>query len=153
MKMGGTIKDFIKLNYRGTDVLYLPVTQLDLISKYISPKDTDKAIKLNKLGTDEWKKTQKRVKAAVRDMAAELTKIYSTRMNSEGYAFSPDMDMQNDFERRFEFEETDDQLSAIADTKADMESTKIMDRLICGDVGYGKTEIAIRAAFKAVSEA
>ena len=120
MKMGGTINDFIKLNYRGTDVLYLPVTQLDLISKYISPKDTDKAIKLNKLGTDEWKKTQKRVKAAVKDMAAELTKIYSTRINSEGFAFSPDMDMQNDFERRFEFEETDDQIEAVNEIKRDM---------------------------------
>ena len=152
MKMGGTIKDFIKLNYRGTDVLYLPVTQLDLISKYISPKDTDKAIKLNKLGTDEWKKTQKRVKAAVRDMAAELTKLYSARMNAEGFAFSPDMDMQNDFERRFEFEETDDQLEAINEIKRDMERRSPMDRLLCGDVGFGKTEVALRAAFKCIAD-
>lgn len=152
MKMGGTVKDFIKLNYRGTDVLYLPVTQLDLISKYISPKDTDKAIKLNKLGTDEWKKTQKRVKAAVKDMAAELTKLYSARINSEGYAFSPDMDMQNDFERRFEFEETDDQLDAVNEIKKDMERHSPMDRLLCGDVGFGKTEVALRAAFKCIAD-
>ena len=152
MKMGGTIKDFIKLNYRGTDVLYLPVTQLDLISKYISPKDTDKAIKLNKLGTDEWKKTQKRVKAAVKDMAAELTKLYSARINSKGYAFSPDMDMQNDFERRFEFEETEDQLDAVNEIKKDMERPSPMDRLLCGDVGFGKTEVALRAAFKCIAD-
>ncbi|MBO5937297.1 MAG: transcription-repair coupling factor [Clostridia bacterium] len=152
MKMGGTIKDFIKLNYRGSDVLYLPVTQLDLISKYISPKDTDKAIKLNKLGTDEWKKTQKRVKAAVKDMAAELTKIYSTRINSPGYSFSCDMDMQNDFERRFEFEETDDQLEAVNEIKRDMERPSPMDRLLCGDVGFGKTEVALRAAFKCIAD-
>ena len=152
MKMGGTVKDFIKLNYRGTDVLYLPVTQLDLISKYISPKDTDKAIKLNKLGTDEWKKTQKRVKAAVKDMAAELTKLYSARINSEGFAFSPDMDMQNDFERRFEFEETDDQLEAVNEIKRDMERHSPMDRLLCGDVGFGKTEVALRAAFKCIAD-
>ncbi|MDD6012900.1 MAG: transcription-repair coupling factor [Oscillospiraceae bacterium] len=152
MKMGGTIKDFIKINYRGTDVLYLPVTQLDLISKYVSPRQTDKPIKLNKLGTDEWKKTQTRVKAAVRDMAEQLTKIYSARINSKGYAFSPDMDMQSDFERRFEYEETDDQLEAVNEIKRDMERPAPMDRLLCGDVGFGKTEVALRAAFKCVAD-
>lgn len=152
MKVGATIKDFIKINYRGTDVLYLPVTQLDLISKYISPKDTDKAVKLNRLGSDEWKKTQKRVKAAVKDMAAELTKIYSARMNTPGFAFSADMDMQNDFERRFEFEETDDQIEAVNEIKKDMERNAPMDRLLCGDVGFGKTEVALRAAFKCIAD-
>lgn len=152
MRVDTAIKDFIKINYRGTDVLYLPVTQLDLISKYISPKDTDKAVKLNRLGSDEWKKTQRRVKAAVRDMAAELTKIYSARMNTPGFAFSPDMDMQNDFERRFEFEETDDQIEATNEIKRDMERHAPMDRLLCGDVGFGKTEVALRAAFKCIAD-
>ncbi len=152
MKVGTTIKDFIKINYRGTDVLYLPVTQLDLISKYISPKDTDKAIKLNRRGSDEWKKTQSRVNAAVKDMAAELTKIYSARMNTPGYSFSPDIDMQNDFERRFEFEETDDQIEAVNEIKRDMERSAPMDRLLCGDVGFGKTEVALRAAFKCIAD-
>lgn len=152
MTVGGKIKDFIKINFRGTDVLYLPVTQLDLIAKYISPKDTDKVIKLNRLGSDEWKKTRSRVKSAVKDMAAELTKIYSARLNSPGFAFSPDMDMQNDFERRFEFEETDDQLEAVSEIKRDMERPSPMDRLLCGDVGFGKTEVALRAAFKCVAD-
>ncbi len=152
MNVGGKIKDFIKVNFRGSDVLYVPVTQLDLIAKYISPKDTDKPVKLNRLGTDEWKKTRSRVKAAVRDMAQELTKLYSARLNSKGFAFSPDIDMQNDFERRFEFEETDDQLIAVNEIKSDMERSSPMDRLLCGDVGYGKTEIALRAAFKAVMD-
>ena len=152
MKVDTAIKDFIKINYRGTDVLYLPVTQLDLISKYISPKDTDKAVKLNRLGSDEWKKTQRRVKAAVKDMAAELTKIYSARMNTPGFAFSSDMDMQNDFERRFEFEETDDQTEAVNEIKRDMERHAPMDRLLCGDVGFGKTEVALRAAFKCIAD-
>ncbi len=152
MKVDSAVKDFIKINYRGTDVLYLPVTQLDLISKYISPKDSDKAVKLNRLGSDEWKKTQKRVKAAVKDMAAELTKIYQKRMNTPGYAFSPDIDMQNDFERRFEFEETDDQIEAVNEIKRDMERNAPMDRLLCGDVGFGKTEVALRAAFKCIAD-
>ena len=152
MTVAGKIKDFIKINFRGSDVLYLPVTQLDLIAKYVSPKDTDKVIKLNRLGSDEWKKTQSRVRKAVKDMAAELTKIYSARLNSKGYAFSPDIDMQNDFERRFEFEETDDQRIAIDEIKYDMERTSPMDRLLCGDVGFGKTEVALRAAFKCIAD-
>lgn len=152
MNVGGKIKDFIKVNFRGSDVLYVPVTQLDLIAKYISPKDTDKPVKLNRLGTDEWKKTRSRVKAAVRDMAQELTKLYSARLNSKGFAFSPDIDMQNDFERRFEFEETDDQLIAVNEIKSDMERSSPMDRLLCGDVGFGKTEVALRAVFKCVAD-
>ncbi len=152
MTVAGKIKDFIKINFRGTDVLYLPVTQLDLIAKYVSPKDTDKVIKLNRLGSDEWKNTQSRVRKAVKDMAAELTKIYSARLNSKGYAFSPDIDMQNDFERRFEYEETDDQKIAIDEIKYDMERPNPMDRLLCGDVGFGKTEVALRAAFKCIAD-
>ena len=152
MKLSGITKDYIKINYRGTDVLYLPVTQLDLVSKYVSPKDSDKVVKLNKLGSDEWKKTKSRVKGAVRNMASELIKIYSARMKSEGFAFSSDMDMQNDFERRFEYEETDDQIEATNEIKGDMEKRAPMDRLLCGDVGFGKTEVALRAAFKCVAD-
>lgn len=152
MKMGGVTKDYIKINYRGTDVLYLPVTQLDLVSKYVVPKDGDKVVKLSRLGSDEWKKTKTRVKGAVKNMAAELIRIYSERMRSEGFAFSADMDMQNDFERRFEFEETDDQAESVNEIKADMEKKAPMDRLLCGDVGFGKTEVALRAAFKCVAD-
>ena len=152
MNMQGVIKDFIKINYRGSDVLYLPVTQLDLISKYASPHDTDKVVKLNKLGSDEWKKTKSRVRAAVKDMAKKLTELYAERMNSKGFSFSPDMDMQSDFERRFEFEETEDQLIAINEIKGDMERPSPMDRLLCGDVGFGKTEVALRAAFKCIAD-
>ena len=152
MNVAGKIKDYIKINFRGSDVLYLPVTQLDLLAKYMSPGDTDKVVKLSRLGSDEWKNTQKRVRTAVKDMAAQLTKIYSARLNSKGYAFSPDMDMQSDFERRFEFEETDDQLIAINEIKSDMERSSPMDRLLCGDVGFGKTEVALRAAFKCIAD-
>ncbi len=152
MTVGGKIKDFIKLNFRGADVLYIPVTQLDLIAKYISPKDTDKPIKLNRLDSDEWKKTQSRVRSAVKDMAKELTELYSKRLNTQGYAFSPDIDMQNDFERRFEFEETEDQIEAVNEIKRDMEKYSPMDRLLCGDVGFGKTEVALRAAFKCIAD-
>lgn len=152
MTVDGKVKDFIKINFKGTDVLYLPVTQLDLVSKYISPKDTDKPVKLNRLGSDEWKKTKSKVRGAVKDMAAQLTKIYAKRMSAPGYAFSPDIDMQNDFERRFEFDETDDQLSAIYEIKHDMERAYPMDRLLCGDVGFGKTEVALRAAFKCIAD-
>ena len=152
MTVDGKIKDFIKINFRGTDVLYLPVTQLDLVSKYISPRDSDKPVKLNRLGSDDWKKTKSRVRAAVKDMAAQLTTIYAKRMNAKGFAFSPDMDMQNDFERRFAFDETDDQLAAIDEIKRDMERPYPMDRLLCGDVGFGKTEVALRAAFKCVAD-
>ncbi len=152
MTVGGKIKDFIKLNFRGSDVLYIPVTQLDLIAKYVSPGDTDKPVKLNRLGSDEWKKTQSRVRSAVKDMAKELTELYSKRLNTEGFAFSEDMDMQNDFERRFEFEETEDQLEAVNEIKRDMERHSPMDRLLCGDVGFGKTEVALRAAFKCIAD-
>ena len=152
MKVEKATKDFIKINYRGNDVLYVPVTQLDLVSKYISPKDTDRAVRLNRLGSDEWKKTKSRVRAAVGDMAQKLTELYAKRLSAKGFAFSQDIDMQSDFERRFEFDETDDQLIAVDEIKSDMEKPFPMDRLLCGDVGFGKTEVALRAAFKCVAD-
>ncbi|MBR7071384.1 MAG: transcription-repair coupling factor [Clostridia bacterium] len=148
----GVTKDYIKIRYRGSDVLYVPVTQLDLVSKYIGAATEDGGIRLNKLGSQEWQRTRARVKAAVRDMAKQLTALYAKRMSVKGYAFSEDTDLQNDFERRFEYEETDDQLRCIREIKADMERAVPMDRLLCGDVGFGKTEVALRAAFKCISE-
>ncbi len=144
-------KDYIKIVYYGSDVLYIPVTQLDMVSKYIGSAD-ESGIKLNKLGTDTWNKTKSRVKSAVKNMAKQLTALYAKRMSTKGYAFGPDTDLQNDFERRFEYEETDDQIRCINEIKKDMESFVPMDRLLCGDVGFGKTEVALRAAFKCISE-
>lgn len=143
-------KDYIKIEYAAGGNLYLPATQLDMIQKY-SGSDARKP-KLNKLGTQEWNKTKAKVRGAVKDMAQELVKLYAVRQEKEGYVYGPDTVWQKEFEELFPYEETEDQLTAIEDTKKDMESTKIMDRLICGDVGYGKTEVAIRAAFKAVQE-
>jgi transcription-repair coupling factor (superfamily II helicase) len=131
--------------------LYVPLTRLDLIQKYRS-SDTGPAPELNKLGTQGWQKTKAKVKKAMADMAAELLKLYAQRKAAEGTPFSPDTNMQHEFEDAFDFNETDDQLTAIADIKRDMESTQPMDRLLCGDVGYGKTEVAMRAAFKAVQD-
>ena len=145
------IKDYIKIEYAGNSNLYILATQLDLIQKYAS-QDAEKIPKINKLGTQEWIKTKTKVKGAVKDIAKELVEIYSVRQNSKGYSFSKDNIWQKEFEEIFPYDETEDQLMAIEDTKKDMESDKIMDRLICGDVGYGKTEIAIRAAFKAVQD-
>ncbi len=147
----GVTKDYIKIKYAGTDTLYVPVTQLDLVSKYIGAAE-DSNIKLNKLGTDAWNKTRARVKRAVRDMAKQLTALYAKRMSTKGYAFSEDTDLQSGFESRFEYEETDDQLRCINEIKNDMMRDIPMDRLLCGDVGFGKTEVALRAAFKCVSE-
>jgi transcription-repair coupling factor (superfamily II helicase) len=131
--------------------LYVPLTRLDLIQKYRST-DTGPAPQLNKLGTQGWQKTKARVKKAMADMSAELLKLYAQRKAALGTAFSPDTNMQHEFEDAFDFNETDDQITAIADIKTDMESTQPMDRLLCGDVGYGKTEVAMRAAFKAVQD-
>ena len=144
-------KDYIKIRYAGTDVLYVPVTQLDLVSKYIGTKD-DGVVKLHKLSSSQWQETRKRVRAAVKNMAKQLTALYAKRMSAKGYAFSEDTDLQHDFECRFEFDETDDQLKCINEIKRDMERSVPMDRLLCGDVGFGKTEVALRAAFKCVSE-
>ena len=148
----GVTKDYIKIKYAKTDVLYVPVTQLDLVSRYIGAAGEDGRIKLNRLGGTEWQKTRTRVKKAVRDMAKQLTALYAKRMSVKGYAFGPDTDLQNDFERRFEYDETEDQIRCINEIKADMEREVPMDRLLCGDVGFGKTEVALRAAFKCISE-
>ncbi len=131
--------------------LYVPLTRLDLIQKYRS-SETGPPPELNKLGTQGWQKTKARVKKAMADMTAELLKLYAQRKAAQGTPFSPDTNMQHEFEDAFDFNETDDQLTAIADIKRDMESTQPMDRLLCGDVGYGKTEVAMRAAFKAVQD-
>ncbi|MBR3844909.1 MAG: DEAD/DEAH box helicase, partial [Clostridia bacterium] len=148
----GVTKDYITIQYAGSDTLYVPVTQLDLVSKYIGPSGDDVKLRLHKLGGTEWHKTRTRVRHAVKDMAKELIALYSARMSTPGYAFSVDTDLQNDFERRFEYEETDDQLRCIDEIKYDMQRPIPMDRLLCGDVGFGKTEVALRAAFKCISE-
>lgn len=152
LEAGGTVKDYIKIQYDKSDVLYVPVTQLDQVSKYIGPRSEDKPLKLNRLGGKEWAKSKAKVKSAVKDMAKELIDLYSKRLKIQGHAFSPDIDMQSDFERRFEFDETDDQLRCIEEIKRDMEKPYPMDRLLCGDVGFGKTEVALRAAFKCVAD-
>ena len=145
------VKDYIKIEYRGGSNLYIPATQLDCLQKY-SGADASKAPKLNKLGTQEWNKTKSKVRGAVKNIAKELVELYAVRQEKEGYVCGPDTVWQKEFEEMFPYEETEDQLSAIEDAKRDMESTRIMDRLICGDVGYGKTEVALRAAFKEVQE-
>ena len=144
------IKDYIKVEYGDGGNLYLPATRLDGIQKYAGADA--KVPKLNKLGGTEWTKTKTKVRTAVREIAKELVELYAARQDAEGFQYGPDTVWQKEFEEMFPYDETDDQLTAIDDTKRDMESKKIMDRLICGDVGYGKTEIALRAAFKAVQE-
>ena len=144
------VKDYIKIEYRDGGNLYIPATGLDLIQKYASAEA--KKPKLNKLGSKEWVKTKTKVKGAVNEVAKELVELYAIRQQKQGFSYGKDTVWQQEFEEMFVYEETEDQLAAIADTKADMESNRIMDRLICGDVGYGKTEIAIRAAFKAVQD-
>lgn len=147
----GIIKDYIKIRYAGADTLYVPVTQLDLVSKYIGPKDDGK-IKLNKLNSGEWQKTKSRVKKACADMADELIDLYAKRMEMKGHAFSEDTVWQQEFEEHFEYQETEDQLRCVEEIKSDMERVAPMDRLLCGDVGFGKTEVALRAAFKCVMD-
>lgn len=144
------VKDYIKIEYRDGGNLYVLATGLDVIQKYASADA--KRPKLNKLGTQEWVRTKSRTKEAVSEVAKDLVELYAVRQQTEGYSYGKDTVWQKEFEEMFSFEETEDQLAAIEATKKDMESNKIMDRLICGDVGYGKTEIAIRAAFKAVQE-
>ncbi len=143
-------KDYMKIEYAGSSSLYVPATQLDVIQKYAD--GDSRAPKLNKLGTQEWNRTKTRVKRAVQVIAQDLVKLYAERQRKEGFVYSHDTVWQREFEEMFPFQETEDQLLAIDAVKQDMESTKIMDRLVCGDVGYGKTEIAIRAAFKAVQD-
>ena len=148
-EVGGVTKDYIKIRYAGTDMLYVPVTQLDLVTRYVGGRD-EQTVKLNRLGGNEWSRTRQRVKKAVEDMAAELIRLYAERSTVKGFAFSPDSDWQTEFEQRFEYEETDDQLRCIDEIKHDMEQPAPMDRLLCGDVGFGKTEVALRAVFKCV---
>lgn len=150
MDIDKTSKDYMKISYAGGSNLYIPATQLDLIQKYA---DADaKKPKLNRLGTQEWTKTKTKVRGAVKEIAKDLVELYAARQKEEGFVYGPDTVWQKEFEEMFPFEETEDQMMAIDAVKRDMESRKIMDRLICGDVGYGKTEVAIRAAFKAVQE-
>lgn len=150
LELEGVTKDYITIQYAGKDVLYVPVTQLDMVSRYIGPRD-DTGVKLNKLSSSEWQKTRNNVKRAVKDMAHELTALYAKREQSKGFAFLPDDEMQRDFESRFPYSETDDQLQSINEIKEDMERIRPMDRLLCGDVGFGKTEVALRAAMKCVA--
>lgn len=152
IQSSGITKDYITISYAGKDVLYVPVTQLDLVSKYIGPSGEGAVVRLNKIGGTEWSKTKTRVRGMVKDIAKELIDLYSKRMHTPGYAFSQDTDFQNDFERRFEYEETDDQIKCINEIKQDMEKPIPMDRLLCGDVGFGKTEVALRAAFKCIAD-
>ena len=147
----GITRDYLKIKYAGTDMLYLPCGQLESISKYIGSRAEDGTIKLSKMGGAEWARTKSRVKAAAREMARELIKLYAERQRKPGFAFLPDDEMQQQFEDEFEYEETDGQLEAIEEIKRDMEKPHPMDRLLCGDVGFGKTEVALRAAFKAVN--
>ena len=147
----GIIKDYIKIDYAKGDVLYVPVTQLDMVAKYIGPRENSN-VKLSRLGSQDWQKAKARVKSSVKDIAKELIALYSARMKAKGYAFSKDNEWQRDFEASFEYEETPDQLTCCAEIKHDMERTAPMDRLLCGDVGFGKTEVALRAAFKCVAD-
>ena len=151
MSVAGIKKDYIKIQYAGKDVLYVPVTQLDLVSKYIGPRE-DSGVRLHKLGGTQWHQTRQRVKSAVKNMAKQLTALYAKRMQTKGFAFSADGDLQSDFESRFEHEETDDQLRCAMEIKGEMEREVPMDRLLCGDVGFGKTEVALRAAFKCIAD-
>ena len=149
LEMEGITKDYITIEYLGGDELFVPVTQLDLVSRYIGGKD-DVAVKLNKLGSQEWQKTRTSVKKAVKDMAAQLIRLYAAREHAQGFRFDPDDEMQRDFEERFPYIETADQLRSVEETKKDMERERPMDRLLCGDVGFGKTEVAFRAALKCI---
>ena len=148
MTLGENTNDYIYIQYRGDDSLYIPVENIKLIQKFIGSESVKP--KLNKLGSADWAKTKQRVKKKIKDIADKLIKLYAAREEAKGFAFSEDTDLQTDFEAGFKYQETEDQLKAIEDVKRDMESSKPMDRLLCGDVGYGKTEVALRAAFKAV---
>ena len=149
IKADGTIKDYIKIKYKNDDILYIPTNDLDTIRKYVGG---DKAVpKINRLGSKEWENTKAKVKKNLREVATELIELYAKRDKIEGYSFSKDTPWQQEFEDKFPYQETEDQLRCIEEVKKDMESPKPMDRLLCGDVGYGKTEVAIRAAFKAAT--
>jgi len=152
MPVDGVEKDYIKIDYAGGDCLYVPVTQLDQVSKYIGGGEDTERTKLNKLGGTEWAKQKSRAKKAAQDLAKGLIELYAQRQRQPGFAFSPDSPWQREFEEDFDYAETDDQLRCIAEIKADMEKPRPMDRLLCGDVGYGKTEVALRAVMKCVMD-
>ncbi|MBP1543369.1 MAG: DEAD/DEAH box helicase, partial [Oscillospiraceae bacterium] len=145
----GVAKDYIRIRYAGKDVLHVPVTQLDLVSRYIGTGDAS-TVKLNKLNSEQWQRSKAKAKAAAKEMAAELIELYSKRMRSQGFEFPEDDSMQEDFEAHFSYIETDSQLRCIDEIKADMQKPHPMERLLCGDVGFGKTEVALRAAFKCI---
>ena len=147
MEIDHIVKDYITIKYAGTDVLYVPVTQMDLVTRYIGPRE-DEGVKLSRLSSGDWQRAKTRARKAVRDMADELIKLYAKRANTKGHPFPSDDDWQHDFEARFDYTETDDQLRCAQEIKDDMEKPVPMDRLLCGDVGFGKTEVAFRAAFK-----
>ena len=154
IKVDNAVKDYIKIAYQGSDTLFVPATQLDLVSKYIGGGSggDDKPVKLNKIGSDAWQKTKAKARKAAKDMAGELIQLYAARKRQPGFAFAADSPWQREFEDNFPYPETDDQLRCIADIKHDMESPTPMDRLLCGDVGFGKTEVALRAVMKAVMD-
>ena len=153
LPVDGVEKDYIKIAYAGTDCLYVPATSLDLVSKYIGSgggEESERPVRLNKLGGSEWAKTTYRAKAAAKELAEGLIKLYAARQRLGGFAFSPDSPWQREFEDAFPYEETEDQLRAVGEIKRDMERAIPMDRLLCGDVGYGKTEVALRAVMKCI---
>ena len=152
IKIDGAVKDYIKIAYQGTDTLFVPATQLDLVSKYIGNGGEEATVRLNKIGTDAWQKTKAKARKAAKDMAGELIQLYAARKRQEGFAFAADSPWQKEFEDNFPYPETDDQLRCIAQIKADMEAPIPMDRLLCGDVGFGKTEVALRAVMKAIMD-
>jgi len=150
LEINGVHKDYLNIRYQGSDQLFVPVDQIDLVQKYVASEG--KEPKLYKLGGNDWKRVKSKVQSSVQDIADDLIKLYAEREASKGYAFSPDGDLQREFETSFPYNETEDQLRSIAEIKKDMERERPMDRLLCGDVGYGKTEVAIRAAFKAIAD-
>ncbi|MCL2212972.1 MAG: transcription-repair coupling factor [Oscillospiraceae bacterium] len=152
LEVEGIRRDFVKIKYAGTDMLYLPCNQLEKVSKYIGPRAEEGTLRLSKMGGTEWAKTTTKAKNAAKAMAKELIALYAERMQRPGYAFPKDDEMQAGFESTFEFEPTEGQVAAIEDVKSDMQKRHPMDRLLCGDVGYGKTEVALRAAFKAACD-
>ena len=152
IKVDNAIKDYIKIAYQGSDTLFVPATQLDMVSKYIGGGGEDANVRLNKIGTDTWQKTKAKARKAAKDMAGELIQLYAARRRQAGFAFAADSPWQREFEDNFPYPETDDQLRCISEIKHDMESPVPMDRLLCGDVGFGKTEVAMRGVMKAVMD-
>ncbi len=152
IRVDGAIKDYVKIAYQGSDTLFVPATQLDMVSKYIGNGGEDGNVRLNKIGTDAWQKTKAKARKAAKDMAGELIQLYAARKRQEGFAFAADTPWQQEFEDNFPYPETDDQLRCITEIKSDMEAPIPMDRLLCGDVGFGKTEVAMRAVMKAVMD-